>query len=333
VKSRGLSPTTAHHTYRVLAKALKDALRDGRVLRNVAMLVDPPRRAVPEVKVLTADQAIDVIESVANSRLGSRWAFALLTGFRQGECIGLEIERVDFVKNVIDMSWQLQRIAWRHGPGCDPVGEAEEGEYPLYACGRKRGTDCKTRVLDAPADWEHRYITGGLYWSRPKSNAGWRVVPMVEPLRSIMERRIAAALREPNPHGLVWTSDEKYAVGGRHSGRRILPLDGSPLDPSRDNKAWHAVLDAAGAPQIRLHDARHTAVTILYDLGIAETVIQDIVGQSSLSVTRGYRARSQTLLVEAMGALGGALSKRPGIAAMAGLESPALAQIESGAGE
>lgn len=305
VKTKKLSPTTALQSYQIFAKAMKDAEREGRVTRNVARLVDPPRKAVPKIKVLTTDEGIQVIRTVVEDRLGSRAATALLTGARQGEVLGLELDRVDFDADLIDLSWQLQRVNWLHG--CEGT------------CGRKRGTDCPQKTIDAPHDWEHRHIEGGLYWSRPKSKAGWRVIPMVEPLRSILARRVAAALTEPNPHGLVWTADPKKSKGGASTKRRVLPLDGSPIDPAKDNAAWHRVLERAGVTDVRLHDARHTAVTILYDLGVPEAIIQDIVGQSTISVTRAYRHKSPAQLKAAMEALGQALSEKLALPAAAEL--------------
>lgn len=320
VVGRGLSPTTALQAYRVLSKALKDAEREGLVYRNVALLIDPPVKAVPQVKVLTTDEGIEVIRTQADKRLGSRVAAALLTGARQGELIGLEIDRVEFdvetlddgqIVGEIDLSWQMQRLNFKHGATCAVTGtyKADDGTTKdIHACGRKRGADCPTRTIDAPANWEHRHITGPFYWSRPKSKAGWRVIPLVEPLRSILLRRVEEAALEPNPHGLMWTSDPKKSKGGASAKRETLPLDGSPLDPSRDNKAWHLALEEAGVPDVRLHDARHTAVTILYDLGVPETTIQDIVGQSTISVTRGYRAKGRKLPTAALQLLGAALS-------------------------
>lgn len=270
VKERGLSPTSALQTYQILAKSLKDAEREGRVVRNVARLVNPPRKATYTADVLSFDEGARVLQHVAGERLGSRWAAALLTGARQGELLGLEIDRVS---DVIDLSWQLQRVTLREGK------------------------------LDAPPDWEHRHLAGALYLSRPKSRAGWRVLPLVEPLRSILERRIQEAASEPNPFGLLWTADPKKD----RATHLPQPVDGMPIDPSWDNKRWHAILAEAGVPDVRLHDARHTAVTLLYDLGVPEAVIQQIVGQSTVSVTRGYRHRSPVQLTAALAGLGAKL--------------------------
>lgn len=286
-----LSSTTAAQAHRILAVALKYAEREGRVKRNAATLTDAPRKAQRQIGLLTGADGWKVLQEVAQDRLGSRWAAALLTGARQGELLGLEIDRVT---DEIDLSWQLQRISWEHG--CD------------QKCGSARASECPVRTITAPADWERRYLTGGLWLSRPKSQAGWRIIPLVEPLRTIIERRIEAAAFEPNPFGLLWTSDLKK-VSGRDTYRD--GLDGSPIDPSTDNAAWHAVLKRAGVADVRLHDARHTAASLLLDAGVPEPTMLRILGQSSIAALRGYQRVDRRLLTDAMKALSAGYSLTP----------------------
>lgn len=274
-----LSSTTAMQAHRILAVALKYAEREGRVTRNVATLTDAPRKAARRLTVLTPVHGVKVLEAVTSARLGSRWAAALLTGARQGEILGIELDRVG---NDLDLSWQLQRLSWMHG--C------------ADSCGRKRGSDCPKRTLDAPADWEHRHLTGGLWLSRPKSSAGWRIIPLVDPLRSIIERRIAVASTEPNPHGLLWTAERKMSKDHK----TLLELDGSPIDPSQDNHAWHAVLKIADVPDARLHDARHTTASLLRKAGVPIGTITKIMGHSTEAMSEQYIDYDREQLMEAL---------------------------------
>lgn len=288
--AKGLAPSTALQAHRILATALRDAEREGRVTRNVTTLVDAPKRGRVSLVTLDAVAGVRILDHAARAdvRIGSRWAMALLTGARQGECLGLEVDRVS---DKLDISWQLQRLTWSHG--CTP------SDPSVHRCGRIRGSDCPDRFLRAPADHEVRHLTGGLWLTRPKSAAGWRVIPLVEPLRSIIERRLDVSSMEPNPHGLVWTAERKrdpYV-------ERLRPLDGSPIDPAKDNYAWHRLLAAAGVRDARLHDARHTTADLLLEAGVSEPVIMEILGQSTLSVMRGYLSRGNHAL------LGDALSK------------------------
>lgn len=276
VFTKGLSSTTAGHAQRTLSIALKAAMKDGRVQRNVAELTDRPAPAAKGLSSLTAEQGIQVLLTAAGrvplavDPYASLWAAVLLTGARQGELLGLELDRIT---DVLDLSWQLQRLSWEHG--CSP------------ACGRKRAAECPAKHVTHPPNWESRHIIGGLWWSRPKSSAGWRIIPLVEPLKTIMGRQMDVANSRPNPHGLLWTKE-----------------DGSPLDPRAESEAWDALLKRAKVPDIRLHDGRHTTVDLLYAASVPEDLIMAIVGHSVVSTTRGYRTRTaQPRLVEAMESL------------------------------
>lgn len=238
----GLSSTYALLAHRTMSKSFEIALREGRIARNPAKLLSPPRKAVAPQEAFDVDEAIGVLEHVAQDpHMGARWATALLTGARRGEVIGLEVDRVT---DVLDLSWQLQRL-------------------------KLTTVDGKPEV---PADYEYRHLTGGLYLTRPKSSAGWRIIPLFDPLKAILQRHIAAM--EPNAYGLLFT------------------IDGRPIDPDRDTKNWNAVLAASGIErEVVLHGLRHTFVDLLYLAGVPEDIITEIVGHSSRTVTRGYKSR------------------------------------------
>jgi integrase len=237
IAAKGLSPTTGLTVHRILSSAFSAAEREGRIARNPAKIVQAPRRAVPQLEVLDVDEATQLIRLFGATSEAYLWATFMLTGARRGEILGLTWDRVT---DVLDLSWQLQR-------------------HPVE--------------MVAPADYEFHRITGGLYFTRPKSRAGWRVIPLVDPLAAILERWRAVA--PPNPHGLVFATAE-----------------GRPIDPDWASKEWPRVLAAAGIEKhVRLHDLRHTAVDLLYEAGVPEPVIVEIVGHSSRTMTRGYRSR------------------------------------------
>ncbi len=269
ILDKGLSSTTAMQAHRIVAVALKYAVREERISKNVAQLTDAPKRARKEPTVLTAVDGIQVLSATRDDRLWSRTAAALLTGARQGELLGLELNRVT---DVIDLSWQLQRLSWEHG--CKP------------ACGHLRGAECPKRTVTFPPDAEHRYLTGGLWLTRPKSSAGWRIIPLVDPLKTIIAARIVAAKSEPNPFGLLWTTEA-----------------GNPIDPRYDNNTWHKALARAGVPDVRLHDARHTTASLLLEAGVPEAIIMKILGHNTFAVTRGYQHVNRKQLDEAMAKL------------------------------
>lgn len=287
VLAQGLSSRSAALSYQVLSLLLESARREGHVTRNVADLVKRPRTAKSELTILTADHALKVLQTASGwppplgtDRLVSRWWAAFLTGARQGELLGLEWDRVDFTNGVLDLSWQLQRLAWEHG--CDTP------------CGHKRGNECPQRKLTSPNDWENKHLVGGLYLSRPKSEAGKRTIPLVSPLLELLEARLRESVQEPNPHGLVWTQP-----------------NGRPIDPSADNRAWHALLALAGVPDARLHDARHSAASLLMKANVKIDVITKILGHSTYAMSREYIDLDMPQAVEGMNRMSALLLESP----------------------
>lgn len=255
ILAKGLSSTTALLAHRTMSVSLKIAVREGRISRNPASLTNAPRKAASTLEALDLPEALQVLEYVSTLPDGALWATALLTGARRGEVIGLERDRVD--ADTLDLSWQLQRIAWAHGCG--------------GKCGRRK-QDCPQRVTtDVPADYELRHIKGGLYWTRPKSSKSWRIIPLFDPLRSILLKHLEHA--PANQWGLVFTRN------------------GRPYGPDLAGKDWRNVLEASGITKnVRLHDVRHTTVDLLYLAGLPEDIIMLIVGHSLRTTTRGYRS-------------------------------------------
>jgi len=238
-----LGPDTAIKCHAVLSSALKTAMREGKATRNVCEMVDPPRKGKVEQNALSTAQAVHLLAHLATRDDRALWATYLLTGARRGEILGLEADRVT---GELDLSWQLLRI---------------------------------TDITTAPADYEYRHLTGTLYLTRPKSQSGWRVLPLVEPLRSIL-----ALHMQGRGDGLVFTRD------------------GAPWDPDAATKAWAKLLAEAGLPDdIVLHGARHTVVDLLDAAGVPLEVQRDIVGHSSVKMTRAYRTKvDQKLLTGAL---------------------------------
>jgi integrase len=62
--------------------------------------------------------------------------------------------------------------------------------------------------------------------------------------------------------------------------------NGRPLDRKADWRAWHALLKAAGVRSVGLHDARHTAATILLVLGVDIRVVAELLGHADTRTTR-----------------------------------------------
>jgi len=308
ILAKGLRPT-AVTAYAILSRSIEYAFREGLITSKVTDRTDPPVTVKSKLVVLSANDGLKVLSTVTEDRLGSLRAANLLTGARQGELLGLELERVlrvvlpnKTVATLVDLSWQLQRISWTHG--CVGEDRVNARGKMVKACGYNNAASCPPRKIICPPDWEYRQLTNGMLLSRPKSAAGTRIVPLVDPLLSIIERRLVAASQEVNPHGLVWTADPKK---DRHG--RMQPLDGAPIDPSWDNEHWHAILERADVPQARLHAARHTTASLMRKAGVSTETITRILGHSSQAMSEKYIDYEVEQLVEAMTKTSATLSR------------------------
>lgn len=269
IYAKGLAPTTARNAYHYAAAALEAAVRNGLLLNNPAARVEPPLAGIPDLDVFTLDDALKLLEHLATHPDRALWMTYLLTAARRGEIAGLEVDRVG---DVLDLSWQLQRLAFSHG--C------------LTPCGKKRAGNCPDRRLDVPNDYQVRQVSGGLYLTRPKSKAGWRIIPLVEPLRGVLLTHIAGLA--PNPWGLLYAGTH-----GRYGTT-------TPPDPDRITREWPKLRDEVFGTgrRVRLHDVRHSTVDLLYLAGVPEDLIQEIVGHSTRSMTRAYKSRSDLIRLE-----------------------------------
>jgi integrase len=91
----------------------------------------------------------------------------------------------------------------------------------------------------------------------------------------------------------------------------FAPPNGPPIDPQRDWTEWKVLLREAGVRDARLHDARHTAATLLLTQGVAVRVAMAILGHSSSQLTRDtYQHVVPELARDAMDLVGSALWRR-----------------------
>lgn len=91
----GLTARTAGMARKVLRLAIRQAIRDGLVTRNVAAEARPPRVDPYQARTLTSDEARRLLAATIDDELGPLWAVLISTGLRQGEALGLSWADVD----------------------------------------------------------------------------------------------------------------------------------------------------------------------------------------------------------------------------------------------
>ena len=95
----------------IALKALKQAVRWGLVLRNVADDVDPPKVHKKEVRPLSNEQARKLLDTAQGDRLEALYVVAVQSGLRQGELLALRWEDVDLEARTL----QVRRTLTRNG--------------------------------------------------------------------------------------------------------------------------------------------------------------------------------------------------------------------------
>ncbi|MEV7136667.1 tyrosine-type recombinase/integrase [Streptomyces tauricus] len=264
----GSKAATAHQAHRTMRTALNHALRRGHITRNVATLAVPPRIEEEEVEPYDIEEVQRLLSEAAKLRNSARWSIALALGLRQGEALGLRWSDVDLPNGILRVRKNRLRPKYLHGCGRE--------------CGRKPGY-CKQRVRKNEDT------------ANTKSRAGRRVigvpaelVRLLELHRKEQDRERLLAANEWRETGFVFTS----------------PV-GEPLVPSTDYDVWKQLLTDAKVRDGRLHDARHTAATVLLILGVPERVVMQIMGWSSTAMAARYQHVTGGILADVAQRVGG----------------------------
>ncbi|MBB5776205.1 site-specific recombinase XerD [Nonomuraea jabiensis] len=86
---------------------------------------------------------------------------------------------------------------------------------------------------------------------------------------------------------------------------------GSPIERTEDCKIWKSILQQAGVRDVRVHDARHTATTLLIEQDVNIRVVQQVLGHTRVTTTERYTHVSTPLMRDAGERLASALWGNP----------------------
>ncbi|WP_422758261.1 tyrosine-type recombinase/integrase [Paenarthrobacter sp. C1] len=291
MRDAGRSESTVAQLHRILSRALTVAVRRGRVATNPAQRMDAPQQASFDPEVLSPDDARKLRVAAENTPGGARWLIALALGLRQGEALGLAWDKIDIEGGQILVHRELYSLPWEHG-----CPESEADPKAKKPCGR-RADHCKDRH------------SGGRFVGAPKSDAGKRTVPLPEQLVPALLQHRAEQLRARAEEGTRWRGFT--AAGGEKLDLVFCQRDGNAIQASKDWQSWQEFLKASGVPAVRVHDARHTAATLLLLMGVDGRVVMDIMGWSVASMLKRYQHVLDVMRVDAGKKMGAALWTAP----------------------
>ena len=163
--------------------------------------------------------------------------------------------------------------------------------YPAFTLlalyGLRRGEVLGLRWCDV--DFEHEVlhvrqqlqrISGVLRTGPLKTKAGRRDLPLLGlPLRSLRQQRITQDVAHASA-GQAWlgsgTPDELV----------FTTRSGLPVEPRNLVRSFRRICEQHGVRVVRVHDVRHTAATLLKDMGVPARDAQLILGHADISTTQ-----------------------------------------------
>jgi integrase len=244
-----------------------------------------PADSEPRDRWLKEDEIKRLLAAAEAGRAGNRLSrverflwLALETAGRKQALLDLTWDRVDLELGEIDTSWQLQPHQKKHG-----CGQPQDGGWP---CGFKRVSFCPRGHWEFPPGFEWQPCEGTLIFTRPKSAAGIRRIPLTPGMLAAL--KILKAKDGRNPHNLVF----------HHS-------DGKPISQDQDQKSWKHLLELAGVEHVGQHVMRDSCATLLMEAGVDGHIVQSILGHSDVVTTRGYQHVNLALARSALTNLNG----------------------------
>jgi integrase len=157
--------------------------------------------------------------------------------------------------------------------------------YPLWrlalATGLRRGELCGHRWSDVDlvagtASVAHTRTTAGkAITPQPKTDAGFRTISLDAGTVTVLRAWKKRQLEERMAAGPAWIE----------SPYMFTHEDGQPPHPGWVTKRWNEAVVAAGVPPIRLHDARHSAASIMLRAMVPTKVVSERLGHANVGIT------------------------------------------------
>lgn len=290
--SRGgdLSTSTVDATQRALMTCLRYAKADGAAIPDNVFLVERPGMGKSDRRALTLEETLRCLAVAELLPHGLRWAFALLYGARQGEVLGL-VDRdpidghpcIDFDARTIRLEWQLQQLD--------------------YVDRRRKALGFKV-----PRGYEVVHLRGRYHLTRPKSGAGFRELPMIEPVELAL--RDWMANRPANPWGLVFPTAAGLPANDRDDREEWYAIQYTASVAPAPATSYAAPLDVApvlhpsGERFYFVHECRNFAATELDEVGASDLITTSLLGHTQIATSRRYQRANLEPKRDAVTAIG-----------------------------
>jgi integrase len=106
-----LSARVVRYTHAVLNSAFRQAVKWRLMPQNPAAMVELPKKDRKEMQALTPEQATAFLQAASDDRFRVLFNFALVTGMRPSEYLGLQWPDIDFETGVVAV---VRTLTWTH---------------------------------------------------------------------------------------------------------------------------------------------------------------------------------------------------------------------------
>lgn len=112
----GLATGTIRHIHNILNPAMKQAVKEGLIPKNVVADVSPPKIIkTREAKSLTKEEAKRYLDTLKKDRMYAAFVVELTTGLRRGELIGLQWSDLNQETGALKIRRQIIRLRHKDG--------------------------------------------------------------------------------------------------------------------------------------------------------------------------------------------------------------------------
>jgi integrase len=197
----GLAPASVHKLHVVLHKALKAAVADGLIPRNVTAGIKLPRLSREEIDPLSREEARSLLEAAKGERLEALYVLALNTGMRQGEILALKWDDLDLEAGTLRVRRTLTKTGKVYATG-EPKTRNSRRVIRLTAAAVEALRGHLSRQLEEMERMGSLYRPGGLVFA---TEAGTLINPSNLRNRSLKPLLKATSLRAVRFHDLRHT--------------------------------------------------------------------------------------------------------------------------------
>ncbi len=119
----------------------------------------------------------------------------------------------------------------------------------------------------------------GPVFTTPKTSGSRRSVKLTNAATTALQSHLKRQLAEIDKVGSLWNP-------GEYDGLIFASETGEPLDRRKVTaRKFKNLLKRAGLPEIRFHDLRHTAATLLLSKNVNPKIVSEMLGHSTIAIT------------------------------------------------